>query len=211
MKQHLRFSGDLKFGQFKGISCAVQLQIDTHEEDEWAEPDPDYDPTKYTDGVRVTGEFYFDTSPIAWNEKHPIKPNAIGELLVRDGEDTSKLNILITEKSGESDLLHKKIKRYFWQFFVVGKPAWDKLKIFPDNYRGVNNMNRVFACTNFRGYWPVGVASVVVAIDKQEARRLLDQKLKETGIPVESDGSYDLTEINIRDKGAVILNNGEWK
>jgi len=210
MIQHLRLSGDLKFGQYKGISCAVHLQVDIHEDDEWAEPDPNYNPANYIDGVRVTGEFYFDTSPLGWNDKHPVEPNAIGELFVRDGEESSKLNILVTEKSGESDLIPKKLKRYFWQFFVVGKPSWDKLKIFPENYRGAN-MNRLYACTDFRGYWPVGVASVIVATDKREARRLLNQKLEEAGIPIESGVDFNLTEINLQDKGAVILNNGDWK
>lgn len=209
MIQHLRLSGDLKFGQHKGIFCAVQLQIDIHEEDDWAESDPNYNPANYIDGVRVVGEFSFDTSPIVWADKHPVKPNAIGELIVRDGEDSSKLNILITEKSGESDVVPKKIKRYFWQFFVIGKPSWDKLKIFPEKYRGINNMNRVYACTNFRGHWPVGVASVVVAIDKREARRLLTQKLQEAGISVED--KLDLSEIDLQNKGAVILNDGDWK
>lgn len=209
MIQNLRLSGDLKFGQYKGISCSVQLQVDIHEDDEWAEPDPNYNPANYTDGVRVVGEFSFDTSPLGWSDKHPIKPNAVGELLVRDGEDSSKLNILVTEKSGEADIIPKKVKRYFWQFFVIGKPSWDKLKIFPENYRGVKNMNRVYACTNFRGYWPVGVASVIVATDMRDARRLLNQKLQEVGISVEVE--FDLTEIDLQDKGAVILNNGDWK
>jgi hypothetical protein len=209
MIQNLRLSGDLKFGQYKGISCNVQLQVDIHEDDEWAEPDPNYNPANYTDGVRVVGEFSFDTSPIGWNDKHPIKPNAVGELLVRDGEDSSKLNILITNKSGEADIIPKKLKRYFWQFFVIGKPSWDKLNIFPEKYRGVKNMNRVYVCTNFRGYWPVGVASVIVATDMRDARRLLNQKLQEVGISVEVE--FDLTEIDLQDKVAVILNNGDWK
>ena len=210
MIQHLKLPGELKFGQHKIISCDVQLQIDIYEDDDWAEPDPDYDPDYYHDGVRVTGEFSFDTSPIGWSDKHPIKSNAVGELLIRDGKDTSKVHVLVTEKSGDVDLIPRQLKRYFWQFFAIGKPIWDKLNIYPDNYRGVN-MNRIYACTNFRGYWPVGVASVVVAMDKREARRLLDQKLKAAGIPVETNGSYDLTEIDIQSKGVVILNDGEWQ
>jgi len=209
MIQHLQLLGDLKIGQYKAIYCDVQLQIDIHEDDDWAEPDPNYNPANYVDGVRVLGEFYFDTSPIGWSDKHPVKSNAVGELTVRDGTETSKLTILITDKSGETDIIPKQLKRYFWQFFVIGKPNWDKLKIFPENYRGINNMNRLYACTNFRGYWPVGVASVIVAADKHEARRLLNQKLQEAGIPVE--GELDLTEIDLKNKGAVILNNGDWK
>lgn len=205
MIQQLKLPGDLKFGQHKSISCAVQLCIDTHDMDA-----PDYDPEKYYNGICVTGEFHFDTSPIGY-DKHPVKSNAIGELTIRDGQDNSKLNILVTEKSGESVLLEQRLKRYFWQFFVIGKPTWDQLEIFPKDYQGLSKVNRIFACTNFRGYWPVGVASVVVASDKNEARELLDKKLKEAKIPVETGGEYDLVEIPLQEKGAVILNNGDWK
>jgi hypothetical protein len=211
MIQHLKLKGDLKFGQHKCISCNVELEVDTHEDDEWAEPDPNYNPDNYIDGVRVTGEFSFDAGPIdAWRDKHPIKPNAIGELMLRDGDESSKLNILVVERTAVVDIVPKKIKRYFWLFFVVGKPIWDSLGIFPENYRGVK-MNRVFACTDFRGYWPVGVASVIVAADKREAKTLLDQKLREAGIPIEGDGDYTLTEISTDKKGATILNNGDWQ
>lgn len=211
MIQHLKLSGDLKFGQYKTISCNVQLEVATVDDDEWAEPDPNHNPADYVDGVRVTGEFSFDYSPLNdYREKHPVKPNAIGELVLRDGDESTKLNILVVERTAAVDIIPKKIKRYFWLFFVIGKPKWDKLGIFPENYRGVN-MNRVYACTDFRGYWPVGVASVIVAADKREAKRLLDQKLREAGIPIEGDGDYTLTEISIEQKGAVILNKGDWQ
>ena len=209
MLQRLNLKGDLKFGQYKTISCNVQLEVDTHEDDEWAEPDPKYNPANYIDGVRVTGEFSFDTSPLDSREKHPIKNNAIGELILRDGDESTKLNILVVERTASVDIVPKKIKRYFWLFFVVGKPIWDKLGIFPTNWKGVN-MNKIYACTDFRGYWPVSVASVIVAADKREAKSLLDQKLREAGIHVE-DCEYTLTEISIDKKGAVILNDGNWQ
>ena len=212
MITNLKLLGDLKFGQYKAIPCHVEMQIEVHEVDEWAEPDPNYDPNRFIDGVRATGEFFFQTSPILGiPNKHPIKSNAIGELTVRHGSDTSKLNIVITDKSSEVDIVPKKLKRYFWKFFVIGKPLWDNLEIFPKNYQCVKNMNRIFACTDFRGYWPVQVASVVVATDINEAKKILDEKLKEVGIPVEDGFCYKLTEISLRDKGAVILNDGDWK
>jgi hypothetical protein len=208
MIQHLQLPGDLKIGQHKSISCVAQLKIDIHYDDDWAEPDPNYDPSKYIDGVCIAGKFGFDTSPIGWMDKHPVKPNVVGELTLRDGKENSKFNILITEKSEESYVVPKKIKRYFWQFFAIGKPIWDELDIFPKDYQGLN-MNRLFACTNFRGYWPVSVASVVVASDKQEAKTLLLQKLKEQNIIVEVD--LELTEISLKEKSAVLLNDGDWK
>lgn len=211
MINHLKLIGEFKFGQHKTISCPVHLKIETYEEDDWAEAEFSCNSSDFIDGVRVSGELYFDSFPINPSEKHPIKPYAMGELLIRDGEESSKLNILIIEKTSEVYVVTKKIKRYFWHFFVVGKPFWDGLKIFPSNYRGVKEMNRIYACTNFRGYWPVGVASVIVAVDKKEAKKLLDIKLKESGIVVDDGCEYELTEININNKGAVILNSGEWK
>lgn len=208
MLQHLTLDGDLKIGQYKTISCKVQLEVAVVEDDDWADDIP-IDYSQFVDGVRVIGELSFDTSPIEWRDKHPVKKSVTGELVLSDGEETTKINILIVEKSGEVDILPRQIKRYFWQFFAVGKPAWDKLKIFPENYRG-RTMNRIYSCTDFRGYWPVGVASIIVATDKKEAKRLLDAKLKEAGIPPEGDGHYTLTEIDIQSKGAVILNDGKY-
>ena len=207
MKQRLFFDGELKFGQYKTIFCKVQLEIITIEDDEWAEPDPNYDPKQYVDGVRVTGEFSFDTSPI-FEEKHPVVPNAMGELILKDGDDTTKLNILVIERNSIVQIKPKHINRYFWLFFAIGKPVWDKLKLYPENYRGVN-MNKVYYCTDFRGYWPQGVSSVIVAADKKEAAMLLNQKLRAEGIPMEGDGRYTFEEINMNQKGAILLNKGE--
>ena len=207
MLQHLFLNGELKFGQYKTIFCKVQLEIATVEDDDWAEPDPNYDPNQYLDGVRVTGEFSFDTSPI-FEEKHPVVPNALGELILKDGDETTKLNILVIKKNSSVDIKPKHIKRYFWLFYAVGKPIWDKLQIYPENYRGVN-MNKIYSCTDFRGYWPVGVSSIIVASDKREAKMLLDQKLRAEGIPIEGDGMYTLEEINMTQKGSLLLNKGE--
>ena len=213
MIQHLNLSGDLKFGKHKTISCAIQLEVDVHEDDDWGKPDPTYNPANYVDGVRVTGELSFDAGPIDSLDKHPVRPNALGELILRDvfpGDDSTKLNILVVEKTGCVDIIPKKVKRYFWLFFAVGKPIWDKLDIFPNNYRGVT-MNRIFACTNFRGYWPVSVASVIVASDKAEAKQLLHRKLKEAKVNIENEDDWNLSEIDIQSKGAVILNDGAWQ
>lgn len=210
MLRHLVLDGDLKIGQYKTISCKVQLEIAVvEEEDEWAEDEIPVDYSQFVDGVRVVGELSFDTSPIEWRDKHPVKKSTTGTLLLRDGEETTKINILFIEQSGVTDILPRQIKRYFWQFFAIGKPAWDKIKIFPENYRG-RTMNRIYSCTDFRGYWPVGVASVIVATDKREAKRMLDAKLREAGIPIEGDGNYTLTEIDIQAKGVVILNDGKY-
>ena len=71
-------------------------------------------------------------------------------------------------------------------------------------------MNKIFSCTDFRGHWPVGVSSIIVAADKREAKVLLDQKLKAMGIPIEGDGHYTFEEVNMNQKGAILLNKGEY-
>jgi len=209
MLSYLLLDGELKIGQYKTIYCTVQLKIAVIEDDDWAKEQVAIDYSQFIDGVRVTGELSFDTSPIEWRDKHPVKKSTIGELLLSDGDETTKINILLLDKSGEVDILHKQIKRYFWQFFAIGKPAWDKIKIFPDNYRG-KTMNRIYSCTDFRGYWPVGVSSVIVASDKKEAKKMLDFSLREAGIPLEGDGDYTLNEIDIQKKSVVILNDGKY-
>lgn len=210
MIQHFNFDGSLNIGKYKTISCAVQLEVTTIVDDDWAVDDGiPIDYTQFVDGVRVIGELSFDTSPIDFREKHPVKKSVVGELTLSDGDDTTKINILLIEQSGAVDIIPRQIKRYFWQFFAIGKPVWDRLKIFPENYRG-KNMNRIYSCTDFRGYWPVGVASVIVAMDKKEAKQLLMRQLRDAGIPKEGDGNYTLTEIDIQNKGVVILNDGKY-
>ncbi len=205
--------GELKIDQYKSISCKVDLEIDQFEHDEWADSNPDYNPDNYINDIRVIGEFNFDTSPIAWNDKHPVKINANGQLLVyhrsEDGLHTSKFNVLITEKINEVDVVPKKIRRYFWRFFIVGKPIWDHIHVFPDNYTGIK-MNKVFSCTNFRGYWPTTVSSLVIAKDKQEARIILIKQLEILDIPIEDSNDFVLTEINLNERKAIILNDGSF-
>lgn len=226
-----QLTGELKIDQYKSISCKVDLEIDQLEHDEWADSDPNYDPDNYINDIRVIGELNFDTSPIAWNDKHPVKINAIGKLVVTRDDfplmenqeviiqsmidkkiftSSSHFNILITEKINEVDIVPKKIRRYFWRFFIVGKPIIDLIQIFPNNYTGVK-MNKVFYCTNFRGYWPVGVSSVIVAKDKEDARSILTQQLIESSILIEDSNDFELKEINLNERKAVVLNDGAWQ
>jgi hypothetical protein len=66
---------------------------------------------------------------------------------------------------------------------------------------------KVFTCTDHKGHWPVGVASVVIAANETEARRLLDIALLEEGLDVDE---YSLREIPANEPRAVVLNNGEY-
>lgn len=207
MLQRLKLDGDLKIGQHKTINCAVQLEIEILEYDEWADQTIPIDYSNFIDGVRILGELSFDIPPLYYNDKHPVRKSVMADLILRDDDVTTRINILFLEKSGESVLLKGRIHRYFWQFYAIGKPAWDKIGIFPSNYRG-KNMNRFYSCVDFRGYWPVGVASVIVAHDEREALSLLKKQLKDLGIPIEGDGKFKLKEIDIQTKGAVILIDG---
>jgi hypothetical protein len=212
MLQHYVFDGNLKIGPHKQIPVKVQLEVATLEDDEWADDQPAHNPDEYIDGVRMTGELSFDTSPIT-DGKHPVQRNVVAELTVRHEGESSRFNILLLERTGVVDVGQQPrpqaVKRYFWLFFAIGKPMSDGLELFPQGYRG-RNMNRIYTCTDFRGYWPVGVASLIIAKDRTEAHRMLKQKLKEAGIPEEGDGKYTLEEVSIDKAGVFLLNKGDY-
>lgn len=207
MIQYYTFNGDLNIGQYKTISVQTQLEVATRDgDDEYAEDDPNDPPENYTDGVRVVGELSFDASPIQYLDKHPVKQGVVAQLTLRHEGDSSRFNILLLERTGITDVVPKKIKRYFWMFFAIGKPMFDGLEIFPKGYKG-KNVNRVFTCTNFKGVWPVGVSAVVVARDKRQARQLLNKQLEEKGLPITD---YTLEEVSLEQPAAVILNDGDY-
>src|SRR5581483_4184749 len=130
----------LNIGQHKTIDSSIHLEIKTRVEDEYADPDPNDKPEDYTDGVRATGELSFDSWPV--DLKHPVKTNAIGQLTVHDGPDTSRFNVMFVQKNGEQTLMKDesrnivKLKRYYWLVYVIGRPITDGAEIFPEWYRG---------------------------------------------------------------------------
>lgn len=65
---------------------------------------------------------------------------------------------------------------------------------------------RVFTCNDFTGHWPVGTAAVVVAEDKEAAKKLLTAKLKAAGLKFDG----NLREVNIHMAEATILNDGNY-
>lgn len=184
MVTQLSISGEAKFGQHKILHCRVQLRI---QEDIGC--------------VKATGELSYECFP---TDDHPLSLNAVGELTLVDSKDSSlstKCNILIVEKSNSVDIIPKKIRRYFWQFYIVGKPVWDKLQVFENKI-----MNRVFTCTNFRGHYSAPVASVIVAPTIQDARQILIEKMKECKIPLED--YYELKEIDLYTQSVDVLIDG---
>ncbi len=67
---------------------------------------------------------------------------------------------------------------------------------------------KVFVSTDHDGHWPVGVASVVVAADETEARRLLDAELRRDGL--KPDEPYTLREVDTGVARAEILCDGNY-
>lgn len=69
---------------------------------------------------------------------------------------------------------------------------------------------KIFTCTDHDSHYPVGVASVIVAKDRREAKRLLDAELVAEGLKPWKEEKYTLEELPLHYKHAVILNNGEY-
>ena len=80
----------------------------------------------------------------------------------------------------------------------LGKAKWDvkrlKLKL------------KVYLCCDHDGHFPVGVCSLVVAKDEEQARELLDIELKKQHL--DTDG-YTLSEVDTSKASAEILLNGD--
>ncbi len=68
---------------------------------------------------------------------------------------------------------------------------------------------RIYKCTNFTGFYPVGVAAVVVAECASAAEHLLNVALQAVGLPGDAHISED-DAINAAVPGIVMLRNGEY-
>ena len=69
----------------------------------------------------------------------------------------------------------------------------------------------VFTFTNFDGHYPVGTAAVVVAQDLIVAKRLLDEQLVESGLPILA-GQVDvnISQVDLEDQQVIILLDGNY-
>lgn len=67
---------------------------------------------------------------------------------------------------------------------------------------------RIWYSNDHEGHYPVGVASVVVAEDEDEARDLLILKLREHGL--EQKRPFRLTEIKTDQARAIVINDGDY-
>ena len=68
---------------------------------------------------------------------------------------------------------------------------------------------RVFYSTDFRGYWPVGTAAVVVARDRDEAWALLKGRLSSMGLWREGD-HFTVDELSTEKESVVMLHDGNY-
>lgn len=201
----------LNVGRHKTIDSSVTLEIHTRVVDEYAAPNPNERPEDYIDGVRVRGEFAFECWPIQ-GLNHPVKKSTPAVLTLRDenGSESTKLNILIVEKNCEQEIVKGKVKKYFWLFYVIGRPIYDQLELFPKWGRSNVAVNRVFYCIDFRGLWPVGVSSVVVARDQHHGKTMLLEALKTAGIDQPEMNDLTLKELDLNQSQAVVLNTGSY-
>ena len=69
---------------------------------------------------------------------------------------------------------------------------------------------KVFTCDDHDFFWPVGVASVIVAKDRREAKKLLDQRLKEKGLKTFEGRKYTLVEMSMDKAEAKIICDGDY-
>lgn len=214
MQGQFTYVGSLSIGQHKSISVTATVKVEVIEDDEFGK-NVSYNPAEYINGVKIEGELFFDTTPLQsycrdgrW-VKHPVQKNVQAVLSLLFENESSRFNILLTEKTAEVTLVPKKLKRYFWNFLPIGNPLSDKLGIFPEQYRWPNTMNRVYICTDFRGVWPSEVSAVVVAPDKKQARELLNQQIRSSGLYEEGGDLFTLFELDTGTSQALILNRGE--
>lgn len=67
---------------------------------------------------------------------------------------------------------------------------------------------KVFYCTDHDGYWPVGVASIVVAPSESIARLCLSEKLTELGL--KGNKPFTLVELKTDKTQVLILKDGDY-
>ena len=66
---------------------------------------------------------------------------------------------------------------------------------------------KVWTCTDHDYFWPVGVASVIVAETEEEARELLNAELLKRGLKTTP---YTLEELDLNKPSAQILQDGNY-
>ncbi len=201
-------NADLTVGARSAVKVKVSLEVATPDDDEWAEEDKE----EYINGMKVCGELQID---IPFGNTF-IKPLSEGILRVTNDGESSRFPIVFIENAGTAPVLTgpvgryamnaNKVTRYFWLFVCLKKPLSDELELFPDFMR--REPLKVYTVKNFNGCWPLGVTCVVVAKDRKEGRRLLDQQLDNAGILKGERKDYDMDELDITTPQAIVLHDG---
>lgn len=68
---------------------------------------------------------------------------------------------------------------------------------------------KVYVCNRFTGFYPVGVAAVVVAESQSEAAELLNAQLKRQGLPGDATAN-GMAWVMQNNKQVVVLNDGNY-
>lgn len=66
---------------------------------------------------------------------------------------------------------------------------------------------QVFVCTDHKGHYPVGTASVVIAENERQAYRLLETGLQQVGL---ADEAFTLKQVDITTPKAIVLCDGNY-
>lgn len=66
---------------------------------------------------------------------------------------------------------------------------------------------KLFTCTDHRGHYPTGTASIVLADSKEEAFKMLSDELKRLGL---EDEIFELNEVNTKVKSVYVLQDGDY-
>jgi len=69
---------------------------------------------------------------------------------------------------------------------------------------------KVFVCDDHDGFYPVGVSSIIVAKDRRQAKKLLNEQLKIFRLETSKDCPYTLREIPTDSPIAIIINDGNY-
>ena len=169
------------------LHATVEMMIDVLEEDERKNLTKEY-----VNGVKITGEISFE---LPFYGKEPFIKGFISSLQILVEDSGTNFNLILLEKTGEVDVLPKKIKRHFWSFSPIGNPIYDRLDIFPVQYKNPSKINRVYWLQDF------GKTIFVVASCKKEARELVAKR--KTGVSPD----FILHELDTNEPDVLLLEN----
>jgi hypothetical protein len=69
---------------------------------------------------------------------------------------------------------------------------------------------RVFSCTDFTGYYPVGSAAIVMAMNSEDAATMLNRDLRSIGLPGDASPENMIPFPDENDRLVRILNDGNY-